>query len=282
MSWFRQLSLLPGGLRAKFIAAFACMSILPFLVCLYIVTTFVFPFAESLWLTSSIILLTMLISYCGFHIMEAIVSSIITLSKEARRLASRSSPRVGQDAQVDEVAAIKTSLSTLAEDVERKTLKMKQLEIKDEKIGIFTERHIRDLLAEELKRATLYQRPCSLLMLRFARSPEVDRILRDEAHNFMALSALSALLKRFTVGVEKIGRIGPSGLCIILPEYNRQQAAEFAEMVRNEVGSIYWEGLAAMADWQPSLALAVASAPVDGLDADVLIGKCCAAAPAAS
>ena len=140
MHGMRNLALLPNGLRAKFVAAFACMSILPFLVCLYLVTTFVFPYVDSIWLTSSIILITMLISFCGFNIMEEIVSSIIALSRDARRLAAHSRARLEPPAARDEVAAIKESLSMLAEDVERKTLKMKQLETMDEKIGIFTER----------------------------------------------------------------------------------------------------------------------------------------------
>ncbi len=155
MHGMRNLALLPNGLRAKFVAAFACMSILPFLVCLYLVTTFVFPFVDSIWLTSSIILITMLISFCGFNIMEEIVSSIIALSRDARRLATPSRTRFEPQAARDEVAVIRESLSTLAEDVERKTLKMRQLETMDEKIGIFTERAIREILCEELKRASI-------------------------------------------------------------------------------------------------------------------------------
>jgi GGDEF domain-containing protein len=276
----KQLELLPGGLRAKFVAAFACMSILPFLVCLYIVTTFVFPFAESIWLTSSIILLTMLISYCGFHIMEEIVSSIINLSREARRLVLHSESRVDQAAGADEVAGIKKSLSTLAEDVERKTLKVKQLETKDEKIGVYTERHLRDILAEELKRAMLYQRPCALLMVRFKGRPEIDAILKEEAHNMLALSTLAGFVKRFTSGIEKVGRIGLNGIGLILPECNRQKALELADQIRSDAESLYWDGLSAMADWQPEIILTVAAAPVDGVDPAKLIQKCLTAAPA--
>ncbi len=166
-----RLALLPNGLRAKFIAAFACMSILPLLVCVYIILTFVFPFSESLWLTSTILLLTMLIAYCGFHLMDEIVNSIIALSRTARRLVPHAAAGLQAHPGGDEVTAIKQSLSTLAEDVERKTLKMRQLETTDEKIGIFTERHLRALLVEELKRAALYQRPCAFVVVRFKSRP---------------------------------------------------------------------------------------------------------------
>jgi GGDEF domain-containing protein len=279
MNRLKQLALLPGGLRAKFIAAFACMSILPFLVCLYIVTTFVFPFAESVWLTSSIILLTMLISYCGFYIMEEIVSSIINLSREARRLVAHSQTLSDRAAGRDEVAEIKKSLSTLAEDVERKTLKVKQLEIKDEKVGIYTERYLREILAEELTRATMYQRPCAVLAARFKSGPGIDGILKNEAHNLTALSALAGVVKRFATGIEKTGRLGSSGICIILPESNRQQALEMAEQIKAEAEALYWNGLSAMADWQPEILLTVATAPVDGVDPALLINKCLAPPP---
>lgn len=227
----RNLALLPNGLRAKFVAAFACMSILPFLVCLYLVTTFVFPYVDSIWLTSSIILITMLISFCGFNIMEEIVSSIIALSRDARRLAAHSRARLEPPAARDEVAAIKESLSMLAEDVERKTLKMKQVETMDEKIGIFTERAIREILSEELKRASIFQRPCAIIIARFRSTPATDAILRDEAHSFSAVSSLAGLVKGFAAGIEKIGRMGPCGVCLILPECSRQQANELAAKI---------------------------------------------------
>ncbi len=277
MHGMRNLALLPNGLRAKFVAAFACMSILPFLVCLYLVTTFVFPYVDSIWLTSSIILITMLISFCGFNIMEEIVSSIIALSRDARRLAAHSRARLEPPAARDEVAAIKESLSMLAEDVERKTLKMKQLETMDEKIGIFTERAIREILSEELKRASIFQRPCAIIIARFRSTPATDAILRDEAHSFSAVSSLAGLVKGFAAGIEKIGRMGPCGVCLILPECSRQQANELAAKIGGGAKTLNWGGLSAMADWHPEIVLTVASAPVDGLDPALLIQRCLSA-----
>lgn len=271
----RQLELLPRGLRAKFIAAFACMSILPFLVCVYIILTFVFPFAESVWLTSTIILLTMLIAYCGFHIMEEIIRSIIDLSHEARRLV----PHVETAASVlppgaDEVLTIKKSLSTLAEDVERKALKMKQLETTDESVGIFTERHLRSLLVEELKRAAIYQRPCALLMVRFRSRPGTDRILADGEHNAEAVRGLVSVVTRFSTGIEKVGRMGSNGICLILPECARQQALEMADRIRGEVATLFWDSLSTRPDWNPEIEVSIASAPVDGVEPALLIKKC--------
>jgi len=87
-------------------------------------------------------------------------------------------------------------------------------------------------------------------------------------------------VKRFTAGIEKVGRIGLSGICLILPECNRQQALEIADQIRSEAESLYWDGLSAMADWQPEIILTVASAPVDGIDPAMLIQKCLTSAPA--
>jgi len=275
-----QLALLPNGLRAKFIAAFACMSILPFLVCVYIVLTFVFPFSESVWLTSIILLLTMLIAYCGFHIMEEIVTSIIALSRVARRLVPNAAAGVEAPSGGDEVSAIKQSLSTLAEDVERKTLKMKQLETADEKVGIFTERHLRALLAEELTRAAMYQRPCALMVVRFRSRPGTDRILADEAHSTAAVRGLVDIAKRYTTGIEKVGRMGLTGIGLVLPECNRQQALQTADRIKEDVASFFWDSLSAMADWRPEVVVGIASAPADGVDPALLIKKCLTSAPA--
>jgi signal transduction histidine kinase len=115
----KELLLLPRSLRAKFIAAFGCMSILPLLVCIYIVTTFVFPHADSIWLTSAIILLTMLIAVCGFIVMREIVDTITSLSKEASSVVGRACERPAVVREEDEVSALKNSLSALAEDVEQ-------------------------------------------------------------------------------------------------------------------------------------------------------------------
>ena len=275
-----RLALLPNGLRAKFIAAFACMSILPFLVCVYIILTFVFPFSESLWLTSTILLLTMLIAYCGFHLMDEIVNSIIALSRTARRLVPHAAAGLQAHPGGDEVTAIKQSLSTLAEDVERKTLKMRQLETTDEKIGIFTERHLRALLVEELKRAALYQRPCAFVVVRFKSRPGTNRILADAEHGTAAVRGLAGVVKRYTTKIEKVGRMGPAGVGIILPECNRQQAIQTAERIVEDAASFSWGPLSAMADWGPEIAVSVVSAPVDGVDPAILIKKCLTSLPA--
>lgn len=270
----KALALLPRGLRAKFIAAFSCMSILPFLVCVYIVTVFVFPFAESIWLTSSIILLTMIVALYGFHIMQGIVESIVSLSREATRLVERTGDRPSFPHSDDEVGAIKRSLTALAGDVERMSLQIKQLEIRDKRLGIYRESYMRENLAEELKRAALFQRPCALLAAVFKNSPAVEKILADEEHNLIAVGSLAAFMRRFTGGIQKLGRFGKSGICVILQEHSRQQALALADKMRSELNTILWGELEALGDWHPDVVFGVATSPMDGLDAESLLRKC--------
>jgi GGDEF domain-containing protein len=270
----KELLLLPGSLRAKFIAAIGCMSVLPFLVCLYIVTTFVFPYVESIWLTSAIILITMLIAICGYNIMQEIVDNIVRLSGEARRMAERSCEGTSVAREKDEMATLKSSLSALAEDVERKSLRVKQLEVMDERVGIYTESYVRQCLTEELKRATLYQRPCSIMVAQFKRESATDMILSEQENTIIAVSALAAYLKRFAEGIEKIGRLGISGICLVLPERNKGKAVEMAEKIKAAAAAIPWGKLASFDEWKPELLFSVATAPIDGVDPGILLKKC--------
>ncbi len=274
MADIKRLSVLPEELRRKLITAFACMSILPLLFVLYIITTYVFPYAETIWLISVIILFAMITAFFGFYIMEEIIDSIIRLSRDARRIALRTAVEPESLAGKDEVTILRKSLSALATDLEKKALRVEKLEVVDKKVGVYKDGYIRDALEEELKRARFYRRPCAVVVVRFKSSPAIESILADEQNVFSALASMTSFLKRFSGEMGKIGRLGDSGLCMILPEYNRRQAVGISEEFRAGISGIDWGRLKSMSGWKPDLAVTVAAAPVDGFDVAHLLDKC--------
>jgi GGDEF domain-containing protein len=274
MRKIERLSILPDNLRKKFIVAFACMSILPLLVAIYIVTRYVFPFAETIWLTSLIVLFVMLISFCGFYVMEEIIDSILNLSNRAKRLTESPVPQANAAGDKDEIAVIDTAISVLADNAEKRRRRVEELEVRDTAIGVYKERHIREELKEELNRARLYQRPCSILVVRFIDTPGTEGILEDEQNESLALISLKSFLSKFGGELAKMGRLGRTGLCMILPEHNRRQAAAITEDILSGIDGIEWGELRSLTGWKPEIAVTVAAAPVDGFDVSELLGKC--------
>jgi len=107
-------------------------------------------------------------------------------------------------------------------------------------------------LAEELARVAQYERELSLLVVR-----TVDR--RDPA-------ALLATIADRMRPIDTVAPLGPHALGVLLPEVDAEDAVAFAQPI------------AALADH--AVAIGIATAPFDGIDADALVSAARAAAQA--
>jgi len=165
------------------------------------------------------------------------------------------------------VFATQTSIALENEVLLRKT---KALAIRDELTGVYNETYIRQRLAEELKRAVMYQRPCAFAMfaiqdfLRFRQAhgePEAERALKKAAR----------LIQESVTEIDRVGRFNSNELVVILPERNKRQALEIAEEIRRRVAFAFADA----PNPQDRLILVggVAENPIDGVTAEELIEK---------
>ena len=71
---FKTLSLARRSIRHKLTAAFALMSVIPMLVCGYLIIYYIFPTIKSLWDISLIFLITLFLTLLGFYLARKIIS----------------------------------------------------------------------------------------------------------------------------------------------------------------------------------------------------------------
>ena len=83
----KKLSIISRGIRQKLIIAFALMSVLPLLICAYLVVNYIFPSINDTKEVSITILVSILISVLGFYIAKKLIDPIIDMSSDARAIA---------------------------------------------------------------------------------------------------------------------------------------------------------------------------------------------------
>ena len=158
-----------------------------------------------------------------------------------------------------------TSIAVENELLLRKT---KTLSIHDELTGAYNESYIRQQLAEELKRAAIYQRPCALAMFAvhdlagFRQrhgEPEAERALKRLAH----------LVQESVTEIDRVGRCNGNELVVILPERNKRQALAIAQDIRQRGVLLF----ASAQDPRDRLRLmgGVAENPLDGVTPEALL-----------
>ena len=150
------------------------------------------------------------------------------------------------------------------------THRVEKLEIKDTLTGLYNQSFISNRLGEEIKRAIIYQRPCSLVIF------DVDKF-KNYRQRFGLIAAESAikkiaiLVRDSVTEIDRVGRTGDDDFSIILPEKNKRQAQEVAEEIRKKVEFVYSEDQ----DQANRLTFSagIAENPLDGIEAEQLIVK---------
>ena len=88
MGIFKVLTLSGKGLMYKFLVAFALMSIIPLLVCVYIVSNYVFPDLKNISDVSIVTLGAILVAFLGGLLARQLIKPVIDMAIEARLIAS--------------------------------------------------------------------------------------------------------------------------------------------------------------------------------------------------
>ena len=151
---------------------------------------------------------------------------------------------------------------TLIWQHERLSAKIEELEIIDYLTGLYNEKLIKTRLEEEIKRSTLYQRPCGFISVQIANYGDYR-----EKHGLIeaegALKKMAKILKDILRPVDIAGRIGADTLGAILVESNKRQSQEVVDKLKGNLAQLYGNEI--------KLNFSVAESPINGVTARELM-----------
>ncbi len=110
-------SLLPRGLKEKLLVAFGLMSVIPLLVLVYVVTTYVFPGAREIGDLSLIVGLSAGIALLGLAVTRGFVLPVVKLASQAQEIAQGRLDREVEVGASDEVGSIGAALNQITQRV---------------------------------------------------------------------------------------------------------------------------------------------------------------------
>lgn len=150
---------------------------------------------------------------------------------------------------------------TLVWEHERLSTKIEELEIVDYLTGLYNEKLITQRLDEEIKRATIYQRPCGFITVELENYGDYTKEFGQiEAEK--ALKKIATAFKGTLRAIDIAGRIGPTTLGAILIESNKRQSQESANNLKSSLTKLYGARI--------KFKFAVAESPINGVTAQEL------------
>lgn len=148
--------------------------------------------------------------------------------------------------------------------------RLEKLEIKDALTGLYNTAFIRNRLQEEIKRAIAFRRPCAFMLLNIDNFQQLYKTLGSLEAEAM-LKKIASLVKESFTEIDRVARVGDNEFAVVLPEKNKRQAQELAEVVRGKIESIFSKE----EDMHKRLTVSggVSENPLDGIEAEELITK---------
>lgn len=151
--------------------------------------------------------------------------------------------------------------------------KTEELAVRDELTMLYNENYIRNRLAEEIKRAIIYQRPCSFIIFDVDNFEQYRKTYGEIAAE-KVLRKVAKTLKEGTTEVDKVARFNDHQFAIVLPEKNRHLSLNLAENIRKEIERHVLERDRLLKSSIPlTLSGGISAAPIDGTTAVELINK---------
>lgn len=150
--------------------------------------------------------------------------------------------------------------------------KTKELSITDDLTGLYNKKYVTSRLDEEIRRAILFQRPCSFMVIGvddFNKLQESCGGLSVER----AVTKIAQLLKDNVTEVGKAARLELDMFALLLPEVNKRGAVRLAEDIRKKVEDAF-AGKAGPDDiGKLTVSIGVSENPIDGTTPDELLLK---------
>ncbi|HAZ10672.1 MAG: hypothetical protein A2047_04260 [Omnitrophica bacterium GWA2_41_15] len=118
----KDMSMFPKGLRYKTMIAFSLMSLIPILVCAWLVITYIFPninlfFGLSLGNISFILFISIVISILGLYVTKEMIDPVIKMAEEAKKAATGDITKCIDINREDEVGSLSKSLNIMTRKI---------------------------------------------------------------------------------------------------------------------------------------------------------------------
>lgn len=118
----KDISMVPKGLRYKTMIAFSLMSLIPIMVCVWIVITYIFPninlfFGLTLSNISFILVISIVISMLGLYITKEMINPIIKMAEDAKTIAGGDVTKSINIQREDEVGDLSKSLNIMTQKI---------------------------------------------------------------------------------------------------------------------------------------------------------------------
>ena len=126
----KDISMVPKGLRYKTMIGFALMSLIPTMVCAWIVITYIFPninlfFGLSLANISFILVISIVISMLGLYVTKEMIDPVIKMAGEARTIAEGDMTKIIDINREDEVGDLSRSLNIMTQKIKENMEELK-------------------------------------------------------------------------------------------------------------------------------------------------------------
>ncbi len=118
----KEISMVPKGLRYKTMIGFSLMSLIPIMVCAWIVITYIFPninlfFGLSLANISFILTISIVISLLGLYVTKEMIDPVIKMAQEAKIIAEGDITKFIDINREDEVGDLSKSLNIMTQKI---------------------------------------------------------------------------------------------------------------------------------------------------------------------
>ena len=123
---FMRFSLFPRGLKNKLTVVFGLMSVIPMLVMVYVVTTYVFPEIKQIGNVSLIVAIAGLIALLGLAVTRGFVMPVVKLASQAQAIAHGELDRQVEVRSRDEVGSIGSALNQITQRVRDNVEKLRE------------------------------------------------------------------------------------------------------------------------------------------------------------
>lgn len=162
--------------------------------------------------------------------------------------------------------------AAIAIENDRLTKRAQQLEIHDELTGLYNRKHILKVLDDEIKRAIMYQRPCSFILARLNNFADIC-----ERYNKMAgesaLKRVADLIKAEITPVDKAARFMEDQFAIVMPERSKKIANQIVKDLKNKIEHLVVFPDAEFEDKLFSVTMGLGENPIDGVSAEEIVEK---------
>src|SRR3989338_273797 len=137
----KNMSMVPKGLRYKTMIAFSLMSLIPILVCAWLILTYIFPninlfFGLTLSNISFILFISIFISLLGLYIAKEMIDPVIKMAEEAKIIAEGDITKTINISREDEVGDLSKSLNIMTQKIKENMEELKTYGEKTKLINI--------------------------------------------------------------------------------------------------------------------------------------------------